>query len=344
MKSPFIKYTFIPGLMSALPRPVMDLICPSRLILPYYHMVSDEQVDHTCNLYQNKSAAMFKGDLEFLLSRFKPVSLSDLMKEIARGSASMPEPSFHLTFDDGFREMNDVVAPILQSMGIPATFVINSAYTDNRALCHEQKASILAQRVKAGLKPGALASVREKVAELDAVDDLVSAIVDLPYSRNEILDEVAALLEIDFDDYLSRHRPYLDSGQVKGLINSGFTIGSHSIDHVPYGDIGIKEQVYQTIESTRWVRETFGLDYGAFAFPYTDRPATPQFFSDIRTTGLVDVSFGTGGMVNGRLSFHMNRFSLEKPLLPAAKLVRLQYAKKVYAKLSRNVTGRIGRG
>lgn len=319
--------------MSGLPRSVMDLICPSRLILPYYHMISDDQVDHTCNLYLHKNISEFKSDIEYLAARYEPVSLFDVMEEVTSGSGSMRRPSFHLTFDDGFREMHDVVAPILSSMGIPATFFVNSAYTDNRSMCHEQKASILAQKVKGSVSPATVDSVRAKLGKFSATEDLSAAIVNLPYSEKSVLDELAQIMEIGFDGYLASYRPYLDSDQISSLIDDGFTIGSHSIDHVPYGEIGLEEQIFQTVESTRWVRKTFGLDYGAFAFPYTDRYADRRFFPDVRSSGLVDVSFGTGGMVNGRISFHMNRFSLEKPLLPAHKIVHLQYARKAYGQL-----------
>ena len=296
-------------------------------------MISDEKVDHTFNLYQHKNTNEFIDDLDHLLNRYEPVGLHDLFKAINDGGV-MSKPSFHLTFDDGFREMSDVVAPILMEKGVPATFFVNRAFTDNKSMCHEQKASILAERAKIELP----VHVRESITVLMkrnnmTVEDIPSAITTLPFSERYLLEEIADLMEFDFDEYLATRKPYLESSQIRSLINSDFTIGSHSIDHPMYGEISLEEQVRQTVESTRWVRETYGLDYGAFAFPYTDRHANAEFFSEIRSSGLVDISFGTGGMINGNLSFNLKRFSMEKPFLPARKIIQIHYAKKLYSGL-----------
>jgi peptidoglycan/xylan/chitin deacetylase (PgdA/CDA1 family) len=299
-------------------------------------MISDGKVDHTSNLYQHKSTAEFTSDLDYLLSRYEPVGLSELMESINDGGV-MRRPSFHLTFDDGFREMYDVAAPILQAKGIPATFFVNSAYTDNRAMCHEQKASIIVESVKAGLPANVGKAIKVALDKASVrIDDLVSDILAIRYPDRRLLDEIATIMGIDFEEFLAKQKPYLDSSQISDLIANGFTIGSHSLDHPEYGDISSEEQVYQTIESTRWVRETFGLDYGAFAFPYSDQNIGNEFFPGIRSSGLVDISFGTGGMIKGRLSRHLDRFSLEKPFLPAHKVINIQYAKQFHGGLKRS--------
>ena len=52
--------------------------------------------------------------------------------EAVEGSGKLDRRCLHLTFDDGFRELHDVVAPILLRKGIPATFFVNSAFIDNK--------------------------------------------------------------------------------------------------------------------------------------------------------------------------------------------------------------------
>jgi hypothetical protein len=167
-----------------------------------------------------------------------------------------------------------------------------------------------------------------KRRDLDCAD-IASAILSIPYDRREELDELAIRMGVDFDDYLGKFRPYLDSPQIRSLIGRGFTIGSHSIDHPLYADIGFEEQVRQTVESTRWVREKYGLPYGAFAFPHNDEHVEERFYLEIRASGQVDISFGTGGMNNGKLSRHLQRFSLENPVLPAKRVIAKEYARKL---------------
>jgi len=117
------------------------------LVVPYYHMVSDFHVPHVTPLYRFRSIAEFKSDLEFFLSRFEPVTLADIVDTL-NGTRALTRPSFHLTFDDGFREMHDVVAPILQRAGVPATFFLNTAFLDGGGLAHHNELSLLLDRLE----------------------------------------------------------------------------------------------------------------------------------------------------------------------------------------------------
>jgi len=83
----------------------------------------------------------------------------------------------------------------------------------------------------------------------------------------------------------------------------------------------------------RQIRERFGLDYGAFAFPHNDAGVSQEFFKRVQESSLIDITFGTGGMSDGGLRSHRQRISLEKPLLPARNLIAWQYARKLYKQL-----------
>lgn len=291
-------------------------------------MVSDIKVPHVSNLYPFKNTRRFTEDLDYLLKYFNPIGLGDLISA-AKKEGGFTRRCFHLTFDDGFRELHDIVAPILINKGIPATFFVNSAFIDNKSLCYQHKASVLADRVKDNISEVTLRSLKE-LMKLNAMDstDMPSAILSIMYHKREMLDKLAECMGIDLEDYLKNRKPYLDSSQIHYLIGKGFTVGSHSIDHPMYSNIGFDEKVRQTVESTRWVREKYKLDYGAFAFPHTDRNVERRFFLEILATGLVDISFGTGGMINEHLSMHLQRFSMEKPVLPAERIIAMQYARK----------------
>src|SRR5215469_3638373 len=48
-------------------------------LVVYYHLVSDKQVPHVCNLYVFRSVSQFKRDMDLLLRFFHPVSLQDVL-------------------------------------------------------------------------------------------------------------------------------------------------------------------------------------------------------------------------------------------------------------------------
>ena len=316
-------------IFSKIPFSLLGEITRTPIIIPYFHMVSNDEVLHTKYLYPHKNIKQFKGDLDFLLRNFNPISLFDLIDFLKHG-CSLPDMAFLLTFDDGFREMRDIVAPLLLEKGIPATFFINSDFTDNRSICYQHKASILAEYFKGMLSPAVLERIRAVFLKHELnMTDIKNGLLAINYQQKDIIDEIAQLMEIDFKDYLIRTGPYMTTDHIKELITNGFTIGAHSIDHPLYSSLSIEEQLFQTIESVKFIREKFNLDYGVFAFPHTDNGVSKEYFAELYKSGLIDVTFGTGGMINDSVPRNIQRFSLESPLMPAEEIIALQFARKI---------------
>ncbi len=103
------------------------------MIFPYYHTVSDVRLNHIRNIFPYRTVSRFKQDMETLLRHFRPASLDELVAW-QKDPSSMCEPHFFLSFDDGLREVYEIVAPLLKKMGIPATFFLNTDFIDNRDL------------------------------------------------------------------------------------------------------------------------------------------------------------------------------------------------------------------
>lgn len=309
------------GTLQFLPIEWLAPLTGRRLIIPYYHMISDQNVLHVRNLYPYKGERQFRRDVEFLLNHFRPVSISDVM-EYAAGIRSLPGRSFLLTFDDGFREMAEIVAPILLQMGAPAVFFLGSAFVDNRQLCYDHKKSLILEHLKRSISPRVRAEIKRRIGSVD--------ILSIDWEHSAVLDQIAEVLSIDFDEYLKKNSPYLSSQAIRKLIHSGFGIGAHSVDHPLYSSLPLDEQLRQTEESVRFVRETYDLGYGAFAFPHGDDGVGSAFFSTIYSGGLVDVTFGTGGLVHDALRRNFQRVSFEKPLLEGEMVLRLAAARKMY--------------
>lgn len=320
----------VSGIFSKIPFSLLGKLTQTNLIIPYYHIVSDDEILHVKHLYAYKTIRQFKEDMDFLLINYSPIGLLDVLNFIKTGRP-LSEKAFLLTFDDGFREMNDIVAPILLERGICATFFVNSAFIENKQLCYLNKASLLAEEFlrKRSLGLEEKLSVMLNANEIE-FNDIKSGILSIRYQQRHLLDEIAQVMNMDFTNYLLMNRPYLTSNQINKLIAKGFTIGAHSIDHSFYPALSLKDQLHQAVESVKEIREKFCLNYGAFAFPHSDSGVSGKFFKEFYNSGLVDISFGTGGMLDDSLRNHLQRFSLESPLMPAKNLIAIQYARKIY--------------
>lgn len=300
----------------------------------YYHIVSDQKVPHIDSLYTFRNVSQFKRDLETLLRFYRPLSLQDFLQAL-RDDRPAPKNSLVLTFDDGVRECHEVVAPILEKMGIPATFFLCSAFVDNSDIAYDFAKSVLASELsRHQLREGQLVLLRRLLAEVGIHSmNLSEAVLSVDYRRKQVLDQIAALLDFDLSAYLEKVQPYLTSEQVRDLLRMGHAIGAHSIDHPRYGDIPLNEQVRQTLESIRFVKHRFAVNYGALAFPSSDANISKSFFQQVLGSGEVDVCFGNHGLLDDCVSRNIQRTSMEKTSLPAEAILGKSYARR-FAKMA----------
>jgi hypothetical protein len=98
--------------------------------------------------------------------------------------------------------------------------------------------------------------------------------------------------------------------------------------------LSLEDQLNQTIESLKVIRNKFGLGYGAFAFPHSDNGVSEEFFVKLFSTGLVDVTFGTSGIIKDSYPKNLQRFNMEKSLQKANNIIKLQYARAIFKVLS----------
>ena len=318
-----INNLFKKSIISALSRikfSYLKKLSGNNLLLPFYHLVNDNPPPHIRHLYSVRNVTQFKEDLEFFINNYSPIALSDILSNKKR-NLQLPENSFLLTFDDGCREMYDVVMPILLEKGVPAVFFLTTEFLDNKELFYRHKASLLLDSIERAhsLNNCGISEVF-KANRLEHAD-IKRSILTIRSPEKHVLDELAMVLGVDFDEYLRTNKPYLSSTHVKGLIEDGFEIGAHSIDHPDYQLISLKEQLWQTKTSTEIINESFSLDYTAFATPFTDEGIIAKYFDEIFNRLSVDISFGTSGMKRDSYMNSMQRVFMEGTDKSAVRII-----------------------
>lgn len=307
--------------------PLKSLIKMSgqRMILPFYHLVTDCAPAHIKNLYKPRSVASFEADLDFFLRHYTPLSAQEFAASI-RNQQPITQNSFLLTFDDGLREFHEIIAPVLLRKGVPAICFLNSDFVDNKALFFRYKASILLEELKK------VRSISEAVKrwfrknEL-RLDSTFSSILTIDYTRKHLLDELALILNVNFEHFLATERPYLDSDQIKGLIAKGFTFGAHSIDHPLYSSLSIQEQIRQTEDCMNALQKQFVLDGEYFSFPFTDHGVTSSFFDQVLNPAkpIAEITFGCSGLKKEDIPLHFQRIPIEIGNYSAEEVVYGEY-------------------
>ena len=314
----FIKIFYKTG--NFIPAKFLLNITGQRLIIPFYHIISDENVPHIRHLYPVKSVKSFIRDLEFLLKLYDPINYIEFL-ELVRNQKRPVKPLFLLTFDDGLKEFHDVVAPVLIRKGVPAICFLNSGFIDNIDLFYRYKASLLIDYFVNNPKLISDKKVMDWVfAHSDGKKDISELLLSISYQDKNYLDDFAVLINYDFKEYLSIHKPYLTSAQINSLKNNGFYFGAHSIDHPEYRFIDFDEQIRQTKESVESICSRFSLDYKTFSFPFTDYQVSRKFFDKIYNENIADITFGCAGQKKEVFSNHFQRVSFEKNHLTAKEI------------------------
>lgn len=307
---------------SHIPLNLLATLSGQKLFSPFYHLVNDSEVSHVKHLYKIKSIAAFRKDLDFLLKHFVPIDLFELNDHVESGR--MDKKYFFLSFDDGLSEIYHTIAPVLKEKGIPATFFLNPAFIDNKALFYRYKVSLIIDGL---IHKRPSDSIRKEIQHLLKGADAPAALLKLRYHQQQTIDNIASVLGLDFNTYLRDKQPYASTVQIKSLLSDGFTVGAHSMDHPEYRFLSFEAQVAQTNDSVKAVTEAFDLPYKVFSFPFTDFGVTKAFFEKVLDPAKkeVDLSFGCAGMKKDCLPTHIQRFPMEGNDMPANQLIASEY-------------------
>ena len=280
------------------------------VIHPFYHTVSDEYLPHITQLYIPKTYNEFEKDIAFIQRYFQAVSIEDVHFQ-GKEKKAVNKNSFHLSFDDGLREVYEVALPLLYSKGIPATIFVNKDFVDNKNLFFRHKAALIIDVLnRKNISTATEKAIRTVLATIFPQEkNLTTQILAVKYAEQKILDDISAILEIDYNSYLKDKRPYLTSDELKEMQKKGFTIGAHSIDHPRFMEISEEEQFRQIIESCSFVKAMFNEKYTYFAFPFSDEGVRITLFSDICKQ--IDLSFGISGIKTRYEGKHLDRIDME---------------------------------
>jgi peptidoglycan/xylan/chitin deacetylase (PgdA/CDA1 family) len=297
VRKKFISYTS--PLSAILPIDLLRRCTGHNFIIPFYHIVSDEKCPHVENLYRFKNTKEFERDLDYLATHYQPVGADDLGDVLA--GKYKGEKIMLLTFDDGLRQMYDIVAPVLLRKGIPAVFFLNTDFIDNKALMFRYKASLI------------------KSWGLDTIQTLKAR------SEKELVEIIDQPLAQRLDDFLQDYKPYMCTEQIRSLIDQGFTVGAHSRSHPYYEDLSIDEQLSETLDCLDILQKDFGIKEKLFAFPFTDHGVPKIFFDRIFDGGKVDFSFGGAGIKNDVHPGQFQRIPMEGWNATAEQVLKSEY-------------------
>jgi peptidoglycan/xylan/chitin deacetylase (PgdA/CDA1 family) len=210
--------------------------------------------------------------LAFLGRRCNVVPLGDALGALDRG-ASLPPRAVALTFDDGYRDQLKLAAPMLARLGLPATFFLVPGLLDGTArawwellawiFTRSTRDSVVWEGRTLGLhdsgeRRSSLATALEELKRRDQAGR--DAAVD------ELLDGCAP------DGKLEEQAAFLDWDGARELIRRGFTVASHSLNHVILAEESAPTQERDLALSRRRLERELDLPVELLAYPNGKQP------------------------------------------------------------------------
>ena len=302
------------------PMGFLKTISPSTTLMPYHHTVSDQHLPHIAHLYAYKNVEQFTKDLELLLTHYEPITPEDLI-EYTNIHNKLPAGKFLLSFDDGFKEVYEIVAPILKSRGVPAIFFINPAFINNTSMFYRNKISLLIEEFKNHQEDQKIVRAYAEILNSsgNGSNHILTKLKSIR-TETDLIDQLAAITDFSFEEWLKKHQPYLSSSQLMELKNQGFTIGAHSWDHPYYSRLTLQDQIKQTVDSCDYVQEHELSTKRYFSFPHFDAGLSQQTLNMLRkeTTAL----FGTQNQKLEIYNHVYHRFNAERPVPEFSKQLK----------------------
>lgn len=297
-----------------------------NILLPFYHSVSDHKLQHIQDdFYHVRNISTFEADLDYCAKNYRAISLDELYRIISSEKPSR-EPVFHISFDDGLREVYDIVLPILKNKKIPASVFINTDFVDNKGLFYKYKIGVILDRLQAN--PSASLKLLNNVHDRNkysSTQELKDSLLAFTHDDESTIDSIASHLNINWQKYLQDQKPYMSSTQIKELMKNGFEIGSHGYNHRWFKYLTLDEKKEQITRSFDYLSEELGIAKQYFSFPFSDENVSPDFFDWLLGDFGCKLSFGISGLKSDYHKNHLHRLPMENNLNEVSKIIKTEY-------------------
>ncbi|MFO7868924.1 MAG: polysaccharide deacetylase family protein [Bacteroidales bacterium] len=298
-------------------------ITSQKLMLPFYHTISEQRLPHISNLYTLKTIHQFKQDLEYICTYYQPISIEEL-RDIVYYEKKITKPIFHLSFDDGLKELYTDIAPILEKKGIPATFFINTDFIDNKALFYRYKVSLIIEEISQNKASLSALSTYFGI-HTNKLNSIKQRLLAYKYNNITEIEKIALFLGLDFTEYLQKHKPYLSKNQTKELLTRGFSIGSHSMNHPHFKDIDTHEKKRQIHGSFNYLEKKLDIHSYYFSYPFSDESVEQDFFNWLYYDAHCKLSFGISGLKHDFSGKHLHRIPCEQGKKNVQDILKKEY-------------------
>ncbi len=235
------------------------------LVIIGYHEIEPTQAS---SLAPGAGVRYLRQQLEQLRRTTNVVPLGSSLRTLFDGGP-LPPRAVSITFDDGYRDALDVVAPLLKHYDLPATFFVCPGIISRECSAWWERLSwAFAHASRQTLQWGTRTiSLRSRRARNEFHQGVLRHMKELDRStRDAQMDEIVRRLrpigEPRYEDL------FLDLDDSRALARRGFEIGSHSMFHAVLARENVDNQRKDLARSRQLLQEQLEVPVDLLAYPH----------------------------------------------------------------------------
>lgn len=214
---------------------------------------------------EEPDARRFEALLRTVSRCFNVIPLAEAVRGLREGG--LPHGALSITFDDGYADNQQVAVPVLNKLGLPATFFVASGFLDGGRMWNDTVVeSVRRTRLERldlealGLGVHALGSTLQR---RQAIDRLLRAIKHLPPGqRQQRVEQIASRCGAVLPDDLM-----MSSEQLRQLHAAGMEVGGHTMSHPILCSVPDDVAQGEMAENKRHLEQLLQVPMRLFAYP-----------------------------------------------------------------------------
>jgi peptidoglycan/xylan/chitin deacetylase (PgdA/CDA1 family) len=277
----------------------MRLISPgaSAAILMYHSVMADPiaHADYLGGIIHSESE--FRAQMKLLRRDYHPLRLDEVVENLKTGMPS-PKRSVVITFDDGYTDNCEVAMPILDQLGIPATFYLTVDCIERRKLPWPSRLRFAFRKTKLPAwtdGSGNSWSLRvldsRERAYLASCDDCCQL---SGYPQENFVRGVEEQLQTAVPSNSSSLM--MSYEQIRTLVQHGHIVGSHTMTHPNMAYVTEDEAKIELSESKQRLEQALQLPIRHFSYPC---PAMTPHWSERTVAQSGSVGYDSAVTTNG---------------------------------------------
>lgn len=266
-----------------------------------YHSVMEDPASQEAYLGEIiHSRKVFRAQMEVVARRFHPTSLHQV-GHFLKGAGEIPDRAVVVTFDDGYRDNYEIAAPVLNELGVPATFYATVDCVERRTLPWPARLRFVLRNTAKECWTDSSGGIWPLSNDMEREKALLRSCDECCQLTGTVQEKYVASLSEQLDTQVPAESGALmmSYDQMRALVRQGHVVGSHTMTHPNMAYVNPEVARCEMTLSKQRLEQELGGPVPHFAYPC---PALSPHWTEQTVATSRAVGYETAVTTNGGLA------------------------------------------